>query len=174
MSDFFEKVKDSAANAVAATSKAVKGASDSAKKSAEKSKIKRKIAALETSLTEQFAAVGAQCYEKTSENPDDQYVDLFVKIADLKSEIAKRQEELAMIDSTVLCAACGKQIAADALFCSGCGAKVEHPEPAETPSGDPVCPDCGAPVVEDALFCPSCGKKLAKVEEVKASDITVE
>ena len=49
------------------------------------------------------------------------------------------------------CPSCGNPVAADAKFCSSCGAKLAVPA---------VCPGCGNPVEAGAKFCSNCGTKL--------------
>ncbi len=49
------------------------------------------------------------------------------------------------------CPSCGKENAATAKFCSGCGnAKPKKP----------VCPSCGTAVADEDVFCPECGNQL--------------
>ena len=61
------------------------------------------------------------------------------------------------------CSKCGKQIADDALFCDGCGAKVGGVEKkeAQVKEGKTFkCPYCGEILPFDALKCPSCGHEI--------------
>jgi len=52
------------------------------------------------------------------------------------------------------CPVCGEKLLKDALFCGGCGAKLD--EAVEKGS----CPDCGTVNESDANFCNGCGRKL--------------
>ncbi|GEM_PF-179135 len=47
------------------------------------------------------------------------------------------------------CPACGRDLAADASFCSGCGVELAD-----------ECPDCGRDLEPDARFCDGCGYEL--------------
>jgi RNA polymerase subunit RPABC4/transcription elongation factor Spt4 len=55
------------------------------------------------------------------------------------------------------CAQCGAALAADALFCPKCGAKVQAEEAA-------FCSKCGNKLKADAKFCPKCGTKTGGEE----------
>jgi RNA polymerase subunit RPABC4/transcription elongation factor Spt4 len=48
------------------------------------------------------------------------------------------------------CPKCGKALAVDASFCSGCGNKVSTPF---------ICKNCGRELAPDDRFCPKCGTK---------------
>ncbi len=48
------------------------------------------------------------------------------------------------------CSKCGKVLAPDALFCSGCGNKASAPD---------VCKNCGQTLAPNDVFCPKCGTK---------------
>lgn len=58
--------------------------------------------------------------------------------------------------SSVVCA-CGAGLAADAKFCSNCGARVVVPEPAPKAK---FCSQCGTKADGSAAFCSNCGTKL--------------
>ena len=50
------------------------------------------------------------------------------------------------------CPTCGLRPEPDAIYCSTCGAFLEH-----------ACPDCGAEITEpSAVFCSTCGARLAR------------
>jgi membrane protease subunit (stomatin/prohibitin family) len=57
------------------------------------------------------------------------------------------------VKEAVRCATCKAEIAADARFCSACGAPV----PAAA-----TCAKCGRSLDADAKFCPSCGTKVSE------------
>ena len=50
------------------------------------------------------------------------------------------------------CRNCGKEVAAQAVFCPGCGIKI--------PSGKNFCQNCGQANKPEAAFCVKCGAKL--------------
>ena len=52
------------------------------------------------------------------------------------------------------CPSCGRPADADALFCSGCGAKISR------------CPSCGRVLEPDMRFCPTCGLPIRAEAEV--------
>lgn len=55
--------------------------------------------------------------------------------------------------AAVVCANCGKQLDADARFCTACGTPVAQVKATVT------CPNCGRPYNEDENFCVKCGTK---------------
>jgi Putative virion core protein (lumpy skin disease virus) len=58
--------------------------------------------------------------------------------------------------AAIVCA-CGMGLAADAKFCSNCGAKVVVPEPVAQAK---FCSQCGTKLDGSAAFCSNCGTKL--------------
>jgi RNA polymerase subunit RPABC4/transcription elongation factor Spt4 len=56
------------------------------------------------------------------------------------------------------CPECGASVAADAEYCSNCGAEMPAPV-----AGSRTCPDCGSPVPPDANYCGTCGTDLVEV-----------
>lgn len=171
MADFSQissKIKDAAGSAAAATERAVKDASDAVKKAAEKNRLKREIASHEAKLSADFREIGQMFYEENAAAPDEKYAALFGSVADSRSMIAAKQEELAQVDTSIPCASCGKRISPDSAFCPQCGTPVkkeEKPEPeaAAAPTVVPatiVCERCSASIAADAVFCPECGFKI--------------
>lgn len=55
--------------------------------------------------------------------------------------------------------ACGRDVAADALFCPYCGTKISA-----------VCSNCGAELVPDAAFCMKCGTRIGQ-ENLQSSGV---
>lgn len=181
MSNFFDKVKESAASAAAATGKAVKGASNSAKKMAETAKLKHEISGLEDKTAGVFREIGELFYTRSKGEADEAYAELFAKVAETRKEIEQKQAELSQLENSATCPACGKRVKSSAVFCSYCGAKVKQEEPAEesvaeTPDKS-YCPACGVETVADAVFCPACGARMTPAEDVvdvPKEDVTVE
>jgi len=52
------------------------------------------------------------------------------------------------------CPNCRAQLDGDAVFCTGCGQKLEGGAAAQPPN---VCRNCGNPLTEDTQFCTKCG-----------------
>lgn len=182
MSNFFDKVKEGAASAAAATGKAVKGASNSAKKMAETAKLKHEISGLEDKTAGVFREIGELFYTRSNGEADEAYAELFAKVAEIRKEIEQKQADLSQLENSVSCPSCGKRVKSSAAFCSFCGAKVKQEEPAaEQPEAEAAeahhCPACGAETVADAVFCPACGARLTPAEdvvEVAKEDVIVE
>lgn len=134
----------------------------STKKFADVTKLKSNISDYEKQINELYFVMGKAYYErhKDDTNTEDQKnIDainaLFKQISDLKEEIREKE-------GIVTCPNCGKDIAADVMFCNHCGCKIEK-ETKETVK----CPDCGAVLPPDAMFCNNCGCKIAKESEVR-------
>lgn len=182
MSNFFDKVKEGAASAAAATGKAVKGASNSAKKMAETAKLKHEISGLEDKTAGVFREIGELFYTRCNgETAEEAYAELFAKVAETRKEIEAKQQELSQLENSAACPACGKRVKSSASFCSYCGAKIKQGEPAAEPAADAAekshCPACGVETVADAVFCPACGARMTPAEdvvEVPKEDVTVE
>lgn len=61
----------------------------------------------------------------------------------------------------MVCANCQAALAANALFCSSCGTKVEPPVPEPpAPPQNKFCTQCGTKLEGNAQFCSNCGNKL--------------
>ena len=65
------------------------------------------------------------------------------------------------------CPECGTELKEGDMFCSSCGATVEHIEKAEV--GKRFCPKCGAELVEGVEFCSSCGARISGINMEMAS-----
>ena len=101
MSNFFDKVKEGAASAAAATGKAVKGASNSAKKMAETAKLKHEISGLEDKTAGVFREIGELFYTRCNgETAEEAYAELFAKVAETRKEIEAKQQELSQLENS--------------------------------------------------------------------------
>ena len=65
---------------------------------------------------------------------------------------------------SVICKNCGQELADNAKFCRGCGAKVEAPEaPAAEEMSSLNCTSCGSPLKAGSKFCPASGANVYRV-----------
>ena len=76
----------------------------------------------------------------------------------------KREKTLMANDN--LCNNCGVNNEPGAVFCTGCGKKIEKIEKNK-------CTYCGAELTPGSAFCNSCGKKIEKTEEKEDKNICV-
>ena len=61
----------------------------------------------------------------------------------------------------MFCNKCGRKLADDAIFCDGCGAKVNKPvEEVQEEIKTLSCPACGSPISYDDVTCPGCGREI--------------
>jgi len=67
------------------------------------------------------------------------------------------------------CPKCNTENPIDAVFCGGCGAKLEQVPTAAAESGK-VCPKCQTVNPTDAAFCGGCGAKLEEADTAAAED----
>lgn len=75
--------------------------------------------------------------------------------------IAQYEQDILKIKGVRKCAACGAKTPANAVFCSGCGARTENPVPIpEMPSIEiKQCAGCGAVLTDEVAFCTACGHR---------------
>lgn len=62
------------------------------------------------------------------------------------------------------CSACGKELKADAVFCTNCGKRFEETIPAKK------CFSCGNEMEPGAVFCTSCGKRCGEEKRESTGD----
>ena len=154
--EFFDKL-------TASVSKTAKQVSDNAKTLADKNRIRKDIAAMENELRNRYRDIGEKYYQENRENPDPEYVDMFVAIAELQNNLAAKQHEIELLEGAIICPQCGGSIVIGSRFCPTCGAMAPTPAPAAQPESAPVqavCPFCGENLSPDAVFCAGCGNKL--------------
>lgn len=75
--------------------------------------------------------------------------------------------------SVKICLICGKELAAGAKFCNGCGANVESVPatvPQETAPQTRLCHICGKELAMGVRFCNSCGADMESAPPVKVTD----
>lgn len=58
-------------------------------------------------------------------------------------------------DNVKICSSCGKAMASDAVFCTGCGSRLAE-------STVKKCSSCGKSMPANAVFCTSCGNRLTE------------
>lgn len=122
MNDVFEKIGKTISEAGQAVGEKTKGVIDIAKLSC-------RIGTLEQSLTQSFADLGKEYYEKNKENPDENEAEAFNEITAAIATIKEMKEQLATIKGVIECPVCGTENAFENNFCGKCGAKLEKPEP---------------------------------------------
>jgi len=71
---------------------------------------------------------------------------------------------------SIICKKCGRQLADNAKFCGGCGARIGEAEAVVTPG---VCPMCGSAIAEGVHFCTVCGTSIAAAPSEKKDEAPV-
>ena len=74
--------------------------------------------------------------------------------------------------ATVACPWCAASVAADAEFCTDCGARIPDATPPPSISPDGICQWCGAPIAPDVDACPECGWDARGDSEIEMPGIT--
>lgn len=68
---------------------------------------------------------------------------------------------------SIICKKCGRQLADNAKFCGGCGARIGEQTAAVTPG---KCPVCGANIAPGVHFCTVCGTSIAASPSEKTEE----
>lgn len=114
------------------------------------------LSKLDQMATEQnnfYTQLGKKVYEDEKTVEQSKYREFIEEIKKLQS----------LIDAETLkeqgrkCPKCGALLSEGAIFCSGCGEKVEEIQESVSVK---CCPQCGVPIKEGAKFCVKCGKRL--------------
>lgn len=105
--------------------------------------------------------LGKAYYESHKRDFDAENVEIIGEINTLYREIHDNHEKIKQIKGIVKCDNCGADVPVGAMFCNGCGAKVNRPDPAAVSAGGQrFCPGCDAVVPEGNQFCTKCGTRL--------------
>ena len=111
-------------------------------------------------IEDDFKAIGKKQYELFVDGEgDERFKEDFDKIKAAFDTIAANEEKILALKDIVICPSCGKELEITSSFCGSCGAKIEHPEPAEAEVTGTICKECGETIPNDSEFCPSCGVK---------------
>ena len=152
-------------------------ATDKANSAIESGRLTYRISAEEKKIADFTLAAGDLLVDKLDNGEvfDDEIMALYASILASRDVIAAAVAELAARKPPVpTCTNCGAELAENAKFCSGCGAKVEEFE-VEVVEADVVstCTNCGAELEPEAAFCNQCGTKVeAPAEEAPAEEPT--
>jgi NADH pyrophosphatase NudC (nudix superfamily) len=172
MSDFFDRLADTAERALSAVDKEgrVASAIGGLKAQLEEADRRRKVRLLEHEIQELEAQV-AQSTEALSaqvlalydagklEQPE--LVRLCVRIGELRTQITAKKADLLEIQpppptAASRCAVCGSTVPAHAAFCATCGAQTSAKQVAPAR----FCAHCGAELRSTSQFCPTCGQPV--------------
>lgn len=158
--DFFNKIGDSIVNAAQEVSGKAKDMTDIAK-------LQSECKAKEETLEKQYLAIGKKFYQENKDVIPEGYTSLFNDVEATTARVNAIKDEIANLKGEKKCPNCGATVAADAIFCAGCGAKMAEVVEAEviTENSAKKCSNCGAEVADDAIFCTECGTKLVEDAE---------
>lgn len=121
----------------------------------------------ENKLKEEYQKIGKYFYESLRKSSDATIESLCQIIDGSKSKLEELNEQLRQLKKLVACPKCGTNNPIDALFCVGCGVKLESVDPIAN-SKERICSNCGLSLNEDQMFCTNCGTKyVEKVEPIK-------
>ena len=108
------------------------------------SKLRLNLAELNGEINKQYQALGQFVYEaKKAGNTDETALEeKFAALDELYAQFGAVSAHLASLQNKVTCAACGKQVEVDSLFCSHCGMKLSdvkvEPAAVEVPAEEVI------------------------------------
>jgi hypothetical protein len=119
-----------------------------------------------------LAQLGASLFLETQSDPrfrasrEQVYADIEAldarRIA-VQGELAQLEQQgqaIAAAKATVTCPNCGRSLAANSAFCTGCGAAMTAIRESLS-----LCATCGAALSPDTRFCTSCGTPVAGITD---------
>ena len=109
------------------TEKAVQQAKDLS----EQVKLRGQIADEEKTITDSYTQIGKQYAELHPEDYEEVFAGWFAAIENAQRRAEVLRAQLRDLKGVALCPRCGGEAAADAAFCSACGAPVPKEEPRE-------------------------------------------
>lgn len=134
------------------------------KDTAEVLKLNNMIADAEKSIENLYSQLGKAYFELHADSSEDPLSSIINDIKLAQKTISDCQKEIQQIKGLCICTNCGANLEKEALFCSRCGTKVEHPveTPATTEENVYHCKKCGVVVPEEYAFCINCGTKAER------------
>ena len=117
-----------------------------------------------------YNELGRKYFERTKENPDSEFENIFNEIKTCKNRIAEYTETLNRLKGIKICVECGAQINIRAPFCSVCGAKQS--QQVATPSnGQKFCTNCGTAIINNSAFCTTCGTRVQQANPTETVSV---
>ena len=121
------------------------------------------IAAKTRDLTDLYANIGKQYFEKFPDTARNEFPDQTARVTALAQEIADLEAQVLEQRGSRKCASCGGSIPLESTFCPNCGAPQPKPDPHTAESAgeaqDWICSTCGAAMEATNIFCGVCGNK---------------
>ena len=119
------------------------------------------IAEEQKQITGLYLKIGKLYYETNEADMDTQLGKLCFAINAANERIAKYEDGILQIKGVKRCPSCGVDIPINAVFCGGCGSKINNASEKNMAfEHKKTCGSCGAEVAENLAFCTSCGHKL--------------
>jgi len=124
-----------------------------------------------------FTILSKECISKFSPNPEQ-----FSQLSVLLPKIEMLKDKLLIFGNTAqtmtvpreistsmdpICKGCGYENDADAIFCQGCGTKIQEQKSPTENSTMLACHSCGTKNKLQASFCKKCGEPISKSINVK-------
>lgn len=117
--EFFDKLGETIVTAG-------KDVGQKAKDVSEIAKLKLDIKNKEDYVQKQYAALGAEYYEKHKDEEDCEDKEQFFLISEALEEIERMRAEVLKIRGAEECPKCGAKMPEGAVFCSSCGEKLNN------------------------------------------------
>lgn len=133
------------------------------KEVSESVKVSASLKEEEDQIKELYLQIGEYCYSNRYAAEDRKLQELYASTDQRKQTIVAYQEQLRKLKKMVTCPNCGTDNPNDALFCTGCGTKLEKQVEASPNTVGKVCSSCGKPIGIDQVFCTNCGEKQTDI-----------
>lgn len=115
----------------------------------------------EKRISQLYLNIGQLYYEGHKGDLSAEHREIIEEIDALYAEIAQNREKIKQIKGVVKCPNCDADVPLNAVFCNGCGAKIERNESVSGIAGaQRYCPACHAVVDAEDSFCNNCGAKI--------------
>ena len=141
-------------------SNAGKSVAQQTKNLADSTLLQNSISEKQKATQQLYAALGQIYYEAHKNDPEAEGYGIINQLTAQLSEIAQCREQLSRLRGNHICPVCGKEVPGDALFCRGCGTRMDVPASVQPVQEQNLCPQCGAQMPADNQFCTQCGCRL--------------
>lgn len=128
----------------------------------EVSKLNGKIDDNNREIDRLFREIGQSYYMEHKDDENSDFIDIFRRIDDLKSQIKVNDDRIKLIKDSRYCPKCGAFIDMSTLSCNKCGESIElYGVEVSENSSFASCYNCGTSVLEKDAYCRKCGTRLA-------------
>lgn len=157
MDDLNRKISRFSASALEKT----KEASDSIK-------INSAIREEEDRQKEMFRQIGEKFFETYRSYAVGEFAQLCRQVQESMEKAEEYRGQLMKLKGVKTCGTCGREVAANAAFCSHCGAPMREKEPVNSVQN--LCANCGRPLEKGTQFCTWCGTPVQQAADFRPAE----